>query len=105
MFEKGILLRQLLGSSSDREISFTEGGDATCKLWTQMQIKHELITLANMSSLRGCEIQWISQDKGSERQSRSLVHSSVIGIEDARMTVVYRERELRWYEDLLRADE
>ena len=60
MFEKGILLRQLLGSSSDREISFTEGGDATCKLWTQMQIKHKVTSLADMSSLRGCEMWWIS---------------------------------------------
>jgi len=75
------------------------------KQWTQMQVKHEVTTLANMSSLRGCEMWWISQYEGSERQSRSLVCSSGIGVKDARMTAIYRVRELRWYEDLLRADE
>ena len=49
---------------------------------------------------------WISQDEGYDRQSRSLACSSVIGVKDARMTaIIERERELRWYEDLLRADE
>ena len=51
-----------------------------------MQIKHELSTLANTSSSKGCEMWWISQGEGFDRQSRSLVHSSVIGVEDARMT-------------------
>jgi len=29
----------------------------------------------------------------------------VIGVKDARMTAVIGERELGWYEDILRADE
>jgi len=29
----------------------------------------------------------------------------VIGVEDARMTAIIGREELRWYEDLLRADE
>jgi len=64
------------------------------KPWTQMQIKHELSTLADMSSSREYEMQWISQEEGSNRRSRSLVHSSVMGVEDARMTsVIEREGE------------
>ena len=70
-----------------------------------MQIKHEVTTSANMSSLGGCEMWWMSQDEGSDRQSRSLVCSSVMGIKDARMTSVNREREVGWYKDLSRADE
>ena len=69
-------------------------------LWTLMQIKHEVTTLADISSLGGCETQWISQDEGSDRRSRSLVCSSVMGVEDARVTSVIereRERELGWY--------
>ena len=58
-----------------------------------MQIKHELSLSADMSISRGCETWWISQDEGSDRQSRSLVCSSVIGVEDARMTaIIERER-------------
>ena len=30
---------------------------------------------------------------------------SGMGVEDARMTAVYRVREFGWYEDILRADE
>src|SRR5882724_8464753 len=62
------------------------------KLWTQTQIKHEVTTLPDMSSWGGCEMRWMSRDEGSNRQSRSLVHSSVMGVEDARMTFI-RERE------------
>jgi len=47
----------------------------------------------------------INWDEGSERWSRSLVCSSGIGVNDARMTVIYRVRELGWYEVLFRADE
>ena len=57
-----------------------------------MQIKHEVTTLADTSSLGGCEMQWMSRDEGSDRQSRSLVCSSVMGVKDARMTSVNRER-------------
>ena len=57
-----------------------------------MQVKHEVTTLANMSSLRGCEMWWISQYEGSERQSRSVVCSSIMGVEYAKMTAVYREK-------------
>ena len=38
-------------------------GMQLAKLWTQTQIKHEVTTLANMSSSRGCEMQWMSQDE------------------------------------------
>ena len=72
-----------------------------------MQIKNEVTTSANTSSSGGCEMQWMSQDEGSDRQSRCLV-CSVMGVEDARMTSVLRregEREVRWYEKFLRADE
>ena len=37
-------------------------------------------------------MRWMSQDEGSDRQSRSLVCSSVMGVEDARMTSI-KERE------------
>src|SRR5882724_10024883 len=57
-----------------------------------MQIKHAVTALADMSSSGGCEMRWMSQDEGSDRRSRSLVHSSVMGVEDARMTSVKRER-------------
>ena len=64
------------------------------KPWTQTQIKHKLSTSANMSSLRGCETWCVSQDEGSDRQSRNLVCSSVMGVKDARMTfVIERERQ------------
>src|SRR5882724_7704026 len=69
-----------------------------------MQIKHTVTTSADMSSSGGCETQWMSRDEGSDRRSRSLVCSSVIGVEDARMTSV-KEREVQWYENLSRADE
>ena len=46
----------------------------------------------------------MSLDEGSDRQARSLVHSSVMGVEDARMTFV-KEREVGWYENPSRADE
>jgi len=48
-----------------------------------------------------------NRDEGSDRRSRSLVHSSVMGVEDARLTSVERERggEVGWYENLSRADE
>ena len=58
-----------------------------------MQIKHKVTTLADTSSLGGYEMWWMSQDEGSDRQSRSLVCSSVMGVEDARVTSVNRERE------------
>ena len=48
-------------------------------------------------------MRWMSRDEGSDRQSRSLVHSSVMGVEDARMTSV-KEREVRWYENISRAN-
>ena len=35
--------------------------------WTRTQIKHKVTTLANMSSSGGCEMQWMSQDEGSDR--------------------------------------
>ena len=57
-----------------------------------MQIKHAVATLANTSSSDGCEMQWMSRDEGSDRRSRSLVCSSVMGVEDARMTSIKRER-------------
>jgi len=78
------------------------------KLWTQTLIKHEVSISADTSSLGECEMWWMSQDEGSDRQSRSLVHASAMGVEDARMTSVLRregEREVRWYEKFLRADE
>ena len=69
-------------------------GMQLAKMWTWMQIKHKLSTSADTSSWRGCEMQWISRDEGSDRQYRSLVCSSVIGVEDARMTaIIERERE------------
>ena len=82
-------------------------GTQLAKPWTQTQINHKVTTLANTSPLGGCEMWWMSQDEGSDRQSRSLVCSSVMGVEDARMTSVKRERggEVGWYENLLRADE
>ena len=58
-----------------------------------MQIKHKVTTLANTCSLGRCEMWWMSQDEGSDRQSRSLVCSSVMGVKDARMTSVNREKE------------
>src|SRR5882724_9498621 len=67
-----------------------------------MQIKHAVTTLADMSSLGGCEMQWMSRDEGSDRQSRSLVHSSVMGVKDARMTFI-REREIRWCKKSLKS--
>ena len=69
-----------------------------------MQIKHTVTTSANTSSLGGCEMRWMSRDEGSDRRSRSLVRSSVMGVKDARMIFV-KEREVGWYENLSRADE
>src|SRR5882724_7901743 len=69
-----------------------------------MQIKHAVTTSADMSSLGGCEMRWMSLYEGSDRRSRSLVCSSVMGVKDARMTFI-KEREVRWYENLSRADE
>src|SRR5882724_2725788 len=69
-----------------------------------MQIKHAVTTLADMSSLGGCEMQWMSRDEGSDRRSRSLVRSSVMGVKDARMTFV-RERKIGWCKNLSRANE
>src|SRR5882724_6118385 len=57
-----------------------------------MQIKHTVTTSADTSSSGGCEMRWMSRDEGSDRQSRSLVRSSVMGVEDARMTSIKRER-------------
>ena len=68
----------------------------------------KVTTSADPSSLGGCEMQWMSQEVGSDRRSRSLVCSSVTGVEDARMISVLRregEREVRWNENFLRADE
>ena len=59
------------------------------KLWTQMQMKHEVFSLVNVSSLDGCEIWWISQDEGSEIQSKSLICSCVSVYEEARMTYYF----------------
>jgi len=78
------------------------------KPWTQTQIKHEVTTLADTSSLGGCEMRWMIRDEGYDIQSRSLVCSSAMGVEDARMISVLRregEREVRWNENFLRADE
>src|SRR5882724_2786708 len=69
-----------------------------------MQIKHAVTTSADTSSLGGCEMRWMSRDEGSDKRSRSLVCSSVMGVEDARMTSV-KEREIGWCENLLRANE
>src|SRR5882724_7631727 len=57
-----------------------------------MQIKHAVTTSADMSSSGGCEMRWMSLDEGSDRRSRSLVCSSVMGVKDARMTSIKRER-------------
>src|SRR5882724_11375855 len=67
-------------------------GMQLAKLWTQTQIKHAVTTSANMSSLGGCEMRWMSRDEGSDRRSRILVCSSVMGVKDARMTSIKRER-------------
>ena len=75
-----LLPRKLLSSNSNREIPLQKVGTQLAKPFTQMQIKHEVTTSADMSSLRGCEMQCINWDEGSERWSRSLVCSSVIGI-------------------------
>ena len=79
-------------------------GTQLAKPWTRTQIKHAVTTSADMSSLGGCEMRWMSRDEGSDRWSRSLVCSSVMGVEDARMTFV-EEREIGWCEILSRADE
>ena len=73
-------------------------------LWTQMQIKHAVTTSADMSPLGECEMQWMSWDEGSDRRSRSLICSSVMGVKDARMTFC-KEREVGWCKNLSRADE
>ena len=69
-----------------------------------MQIKHEMTTSTDLSSSGGCEMWWMSREVGSDRRSRSLVCSSVMGVEDARMTSV-EEREIGWCENFSRADE
>jgi len=52
---------------------------ATGLLSSQLLMKHAVPTLANASSSGGCEMRWMSLDEGSDRQSRSLVCSSVMG--------------------------
>jgi len=46
----------------------------------------------------------MSRDEGSDRRSRSLICSSVMGVKDARMTSV-KEREIGRCENLSRVDE
>jgi len=50
VFEKSLLLRWFLSSNGDREISFTESGNATCKTVDPDADKHKLSTLADTSS-------------------------------------------------------
>ena len=50
------------------------------KPWTQMQMKQKVFISADVSSLEGCAMQWISQEEGSVRQSMSLVCSSMTGV-------------------------
>src|SRR5882724_10275961 len=70
--------------------------------WTQMQIKHKVTTSANTSSSGGCEMQWMSRDEGSDRQSRSaLLCDGGRRCQDD----FHKEREVRWCENLSRADE
>jgi len=68
-----------------------------------MQIKHAVTTSADMSSLSGCEMRWMSVDEGSDRQSRSLVCSCDRGrrCQDD----FHKEREIKWCKNLSRADE
>ena len=60
------------------------------KSWTWMQMRQEVFILANVSSSDGCAMWWISQEEGSEKQSMSLVCSSMTGVEVARMNAVSR---------------
>src|SRR5882724_13490398 len=104
VFERSLLPRQFLGSRDDKEALFTESRDATGKTVNPDTDKTCSDNFGHTSSSGGCETQWMSRDEGSDRQSRSLVCSSVIGVEDARMTSI-KEREIGWCENLSRADE
>jgi len=74
--------------------------DATGKTWTGMQIKHAMTT--RLIHLLRVDVRPMDErDEGSDRQSRSLVPSSVMGVKDARMTSV-KEREIGWCENLSR---
>jgi len=74
------------------EAFFTERRHATGKSVNPNKIKHTVTTLADTSSSGGSEMRWMSLDEGSDRRSRSLVGSSVMGVKDARMTFVKEER-------------
>jgi len=101
VFESSLLLRWILGSWDEESPLLQKVGTQLAKLWTWTQIKHAVTTSADTSSSGGSEMQWMSRDEGSDRQSRSLVCSSVMEVEDARMTFI-REREIGWCKNLSR---
>jgi len=86
VFEERFLPRWLLGR---RGILLQKLWLQAAKQWTQMQMNQEVFSLANVSSLEGCDIKWIGWEEGSERPSMSLVCSSVTGVEVARMNAMY----------------
>ena len=59
--------------------------------WTQM--KHEMFSLADVCSLEGCEIWWMSQLKWLESLSMSLMWPSMLQAEEPIVEIMYKSSE------------
>jgi len=56
-------------------------------------MKHEMFGLADVCSLDGCEIQWMSQLEGLESLSMSLMWPSVLQVVDSSVEIMCESSE------------
>src|SRR5882724_9815196 len=65
-----------------------------------MKMKHEMFSLADVCSLDGCEIQWMSQSEGLESLSMSLTWPSILQAMESSVEIMYE-----WLEDVMKLSE
>ena len=59
-----------------------------------MQMKHKMFGSADVCSLEGCEMQWMSQLEGLESLSVSLAWPSMLEAEESSVEIMYESSEV-----------
>ena len=58
-----------------------------------MQMKHKMFSSADVCSLEGCEMQWMSQSEGLESLSMSLALPSMLQAKESSVEIVCESSE------------
>ena len=72
---------------------FTEVWIAGCKVVHLAANEHKMLSLADVFSLEGCEIWWMSQSEGLESLSMSLTWPSILQAMESSVEIVYENLE------------